>query len=140
MDYLTLKLLHFMAAATWLTGMVGSGIAIALHDVLASPTGRSLLANLRSWNRWVTSPAMLATLGAGLTIALQAGWLAMSWLRIKLALVCALVILHGWLSRTLHQMARVEPPPTPPGLLRFSAPLVFVIGLAIVLLALTKPF
>ena len=53
---------------------------------------------------------------------------------------CALVILHGRLSRTLHQMARVEPSPMPPALLRFSAPLVFVIGLTIVLLALTRPF
>jgi len=50
------------------------------------------------------------------------------------------VILHGRLSRTLHQMARLEPSPMPPALLRFSAPLVFVIGLAIVLLALTRPF
>ncbi|MDR6992709.1 CopD family protein [Luteimonas sp. 3794] len=140
MDYLTLKMLHILAAATWLTGMVGSGIAVALHDVLDSPTGRSLLASLRSWNRWVTLPALLVMLGAGLTIALQAGWLVMPWLRLKLALVCALVFLHAWLSRTLLQLATVETSPRPRALLRFAAPVTFLIGLCIGMLGLTKPF
>ena len=140
MDYLTLKMLHILAAATWLTGMVGSGIAFALHDVLGSPTGRSLLASLRSWNRWVTSPALLITLGAGLTIALQAGWLVMPWLRVKIAMVCALVPLHVWLSRTLRQLATVERPHRTRALLRFAAPVTLVVGLCICLLGLTKPF
>ncbi|VXB76182.1 conserved membrane hypothetical protein [Luteimonas sp. 9C] len=140
MDYQTFKMLHILAAATWLTGMVGSGIAMALHDVLDSPNARSLLASLRSWNRWVTTPALLAAMGAGLTIALQAGWLAMSWLRVKLLLVLALVLLHGWLSHMLRQLTIQHPPPRPPLVLRFAAPATCLLGLCIGMLALTKHF
>ncbi|MDR7194374.1 hypothetical protein [Luteimonas terrae] len=64
----------------------------------------------------------------------------MPWLRLKLALVCALVFLHVWLSRTLRQLATVEPPPRPRALLRFAAPMTFLVGLCIGLLGLTKPF
>ena len=139
MDYPTLKLLHLMAAATWIGGMVGNGLAIACLAGSTSANGRTLLASLRRWNRWVTSPALLAALGTGATLAVQAGWWVMPWLHIKLALVLALVALHVGLSHSLRRMSAADPPWTPPGVLRFAAPVTFCIALAIALLALTKP-
>ena len=139
MDYPTLKLLHLMAAATWIGGMVGNGLAVALLAGSTSANGRALLASLRRWNRWVTSPALLAALAAGATLAVQAGWWGMPWLHIKLALVLALVGLHVWLSRALRRMSTVDPSWIPPGVLRLAAPVTFCTALAIALLALTKP-
>ncbi len=139
MDYPTLKLLHLVAAATWLCGLVFNGLAVALLAGSTSPGSRALLSSVRSWNRWLTVPAGLLLLGAGAAIAWQGGWLAMPWLRIKLVLVAVLVALQLGLARALRRMWAGAPAWQPGTALRFSAPLVFCTGLVIGVLALAKP-
>ena len=73
LDYATYKLLHVMAAAAWVSGLLGAALGVAFHDALDSVTGRSILVSLRSWHRLFTTPAMLAALGCGGYIALRAG-------------------------------------------------------------------
>ena len=145
MAYTWLKVLHLLAAALWVGGLLAASLAVAFHVALTTIQGRPLLAGIRRWNRWVTSPAMLVVLAAGATIALQAGWLVMSWLRIKLALVLGLVVLHVLLARALRRMASADQPIVPgafvPGaLLQAAAPLIVLVASCIVALAFTKLF
>ena len=138
MDYPSLKLLHLIAAATWLSGLVGNGLAVALLAGSTSAGSRALLGSLCTWNRWVTLPAALLLLAAGSSIAWVGGWLMMPWLWIKLALVAALLPVQIGLGRALRQMAGGDAT-APPMLLRVAAPVVFCAGLIIGVLALTKP-
>ena len=138
MDYPSLKLLHLIAAATWLSGLVGNGLAVALLAGSTSAGSRALLGSLCTWNRRVTLPAALLLLAAGASIAWMGGWLVMPWLWIKLALVAALLPVQIGLGRALRRMAGGDAS-APPTLLRVAAPAVFCAGLIIGVLALTKP-
>ena len=140
LDYAAYKLLHVMAAAAWVSGLLGAALGVAFHDALDSVTGRSILVSLRSWHRLFTMPAMLAALGCGGYLTLQTGWIAMPWLQVKLALVASLVVMQIALD---HALGRIVRAPAPIGLqapLRHAALLTFLAALTIVGLALAKPF
>ena len=140
MDYAALKLLHVTAAAVWVSGLLGAALGVALHSAMDSAAGRSVLASLRSWHRWVTTPAMLVVLGCGGHIALQAGWIVVHWLQIKLAFVACLVVMQVLLDHALGRIVRAQAPIPLPMLLRHAALLTLLAALIIVGLALAKPF
>lgn len=131
MDPLWLVALHVAAAMTWIAGMILLGLADPGSDTAAG------LRRARTWNRLVTTPAMLLTWVLGVTLATRGGWFGEPWLWAKLILVLALSALHGRLSGRLRRHVATDPGdgaavvPLTPSL---------VAAAAIVVLAFVKPF
>ncbi len=97
MAYELAKSAHIVAAFLWFAGMV---VVALLH---ASANGA--VASLLTWDRYVTTPAMIATWALGLTMASMAGWFSDGWLMAKLVFVLALSAIHGVLSGCLRRSA-----------------------------------
>jgi len=116
MTYPLLKALHIAATVIWVGGM----LAVAL-----GPSDRA-----RRWDRLVTTPAMLVTLGCGVALAMTGGWFPARWLVVKLGFVLLLTALHGVLAGRLRR--GLAPP-------RLAAPLIVAGVVAVVGLAAIKP-
>ena len=131
MAYELAKSAHIVAAFLWFAGMV----VVALLHTSASGATSSLL----TWDRYVTTPAMIATWALGLTMATTAGWFFDGWLMAKLVFVLALSAIHGVLSGRLRRSADKGD-----GLSRNAMRLVLSALIAslcvIVLLVVAKPF
>jgi uncharacterized membrane protein len=142
MLYLWLKAFHIAAAATWIGGLIIAALAVtaAFRPTEASSEGdRRWLNTVRGWDRRVTSPAMMIVWGLGLTLGLQGGWFASSWLWAKLVVVVGLSALHGQLSGTLRRAAREAGQPSVAARAN-AAPAVVAAVAVIAVLAVTKPF
>ncbi|MBR0642690.1 CopD family protein [Plastoroseomonas hellenica] len=131
MVYELLKASHIVAVVIWFGGMM----AVALLLRRGSEATPSLL----TWDRYVTTPAMIAAWGLGLTMATWAGWFASGWMMAKMVLVLALSAVHGLLSGRLRRAAAKGGVPS-----ELDGRLVLGVMLAllsaIVLLVVTKPF
>lgn len=131
MAYELAKSAHIVAAFLWFAGMV----VVALLHTSASRAASSLL----TWDRYVTTPAMIATWALGLTMATTAGWFSDGWLIAKLVFVLVLSAIHGVLSGRLRRSADKGD-----GLSRNAVRLVLSALIAslcaIVLLVVAKPF
>jgi uncharacterized membrane protein len=131
MVYELLKAGHIVTVVIWFGGMMA--IALLLGR------GGEMAASLQSWDRYVTTPAMIAAWILGLTMATWAGWFASGWMMAKVVLVLALSGGHGVLSGRLRRTAADGG--GPPGMDRRLVLSVMVALLcAIVLLVVTKPF
>ena len=53
----------------------------------------------------IINPAMIATWGFGLALAMIGGWFSSPWFHVKLVLVLVLSGLHGWMSVLLRAFA-----------------------------------
>lgn len=122
------------AFALHLTGVVLFAAVLLLTAAVLPglPRGRRDAARLWALNAWVATPALVLLWSCGGVMAVQAGWLAMGWLRLKLLVVVALSALHGRQMRTLRRDG------ARPG----HAPLALAAAglVAIVALAAGKPF
>lgn len=130
-DPLALVALHVAAAMIWIAGMVLLGLADA--------SGAAGLARIRTWNRRVTTPAMIATWVLGIILATTGGWFASPWLQIKLIVVLALSALHSRLSGGLRRRGADETIADEATSFTFSALSVAAAGV-VVCLAFVKPF
>lgn len=139
MDYNWIKAIH-VAAVLVLTG----GLFVQTLAIVAICRGRDgeefdrrVAAAVLSWDRKVTTPALLLIWAMGLWAALSAGWLAAHWLWIKLVIVFGLSALHGVQSGALRRIAaggpitRADLSWRPPALLFALA--------AVAILAVVKP-
>jgi uncharacterized membrane protein len=97
MVYELLKAGHIVAVVIWFGGMMA--IALLLGR------GEEMAASLQSWDRYVTTPAMIAAWILGLTMATWAGWFASGWMMAKVVFVLALSGVHGVLSGRLRRTA-----------------------------------
>ena len=88
MIYTLSKAAHLVALFVWIGGMVA--VALALRFPVLS-----FLRQLRTYDRVVTSPAMVAAWAFGIMLAVQGGWFPHSWLAAKIFLVLVLSGLHG---------------------------------------------
>ena len=95
-DEAWLLAVHIAAAVTWIGGVIVLG-------VVGVAPGEAVRRRLATWNRRVTTPAMLATWGLGITLAMRGGWFAAPWLAAKITIVVALSGLHGVLSGRLRR-------------------------------------
>jgi protoporphyrinogen IX oxidase len=133
--YLLLKALHVAAAMAFVGGMLVASLAIVALACNAAG-GASILAVVRRWDARVTTPAMVATWGLGLTIALRGDWFPSGWLLAKLVVVVLLSGLHGVLSGRMRRMAS--------GVVTNGTtltPILVIVGATwIALLAVVKPF
>ena len=131
-DYSVLKLLHMIAAALVVIGLMVSATAVA------NPPPAQRLAALRRWDRFVTGPALGLLWILGITLALEGHWFASgAWLPAKMVLALVLSGLHGMQAGGMKRLARGE---SAPSFLRFSPYLVAVLVIGVVALVETKPF
>lgn len=130
MIYALTKAAHLVSLFVWIGGMV----TVALSLKYPAP---SLLHSLRSYDRLVTSPAMVAAWVFGILLAVQGGWFAYSWLAIKIPVVLVLSGLHGVLVGKLRRSLSGDASPAPGG--QFLLPLGLVLVTLIVLLVTLKP-
>lgn len=143
MGYLLLKAFHIAGVVTWVGGMLVAALTIAAISGPAAATRRSgraaILATVRHWDRWVTSPAMLLVWALGLALASHGGWFPQAWLMLKLAFVLLLSALHGVMSGTLRRLARTEGSPGP-SILRYVPVPIIASAALIIVVVVTKPF
>ena len=104
--YELLKSLHVVSVTLWMGGMIAApAVAAALPGDRA---GRRAREALFGWYRRVVTPAMIATLALGLTLAQWAGWFEAGWLQAKLVLVLGMTALHGAISGRLRRGALLD--------------------------------
>ncbi len=136
--YLWMKALHVAAAITFVGGVLADALVLAMMArTEPAATERALpLQSLRGWGQAVTTPAMLLAWTLGLVLAVQGGWFAFGWLRVKLAAVLALSAIHGVQSGRLR---RLEGGGRALTWMRL-APVILAMVVAICALAVAKPF
>jgi len=140
--YQLVTLLHLAADIVFVGGLLAALLllaALSLQSAAAVARERRVVAAVQRWHERVTGSALLVAWACGIALAVQAGWFAMGWLHVKLALVLALSALHGVVSRALRRVG-AEAAPVPARAWRI-VPLVSAVAVAaIVWLALLKPF
>ena len=136
MLYFVLKSLHIICDIVWIGGMLVNAFVIAM----VPPTIRTgVISALRPYDRKVTSIAMAGAWIFGLTLAVSYGWYTSGWFGFKLLVVVMLSALHGMQSACLRRM-EADPHLDPPAFVRLGMPVVLVSVVAVVLLAVVKPF
>ncbi len=107
--YPWIKALHVVAVLVFVPGVLMAAVLLSAMpregDAYASPIVR----RARQWDLTVTTPAMVATWGLGLTLGLAGQWFASGWLIAKLGIVAVLSGLHGVLSARLRLVASNQP-------------------------------
>ncbi len=131
MIYELTKIAHLVSLFVWIGGM----IAVALALRYPAPIH---MQPLITYDRTVTTPAMVLALLFGILLGVQGGWFASAWLGAKILLVLALSGLHGALVGKLRRAIR-EDSSEANSSSRMYLPLGFVILAGIVMLVTIKP-
>ena len=139
---LWLKAGHLISMVAWFGGLFYMGRILVYH---AENVGRTDMTDLlklmaRRCQRGISTPAMLGTLGFGLSmLALNPAYLGAGWLRLKLGFVVALVLYHLYMGRVRERFARDDVFLTSTQCrVRNELPLLALIP--VVLLAVLRPF
>ena len=130
MIYLLVKAAHIVCLFAWIAGMV----AVALSLKFPAPT---FMKQLKTYDRAVTTPAMILAWCLGLLLAIQGRWFLQSWLLLKILLVLILSGIHGALTGKLRQASSAVPKPEPGG--QWFLPVGLVLVTLVVLLVTIKP-
>lgn len=132
--YPWLKALHVAAALIFVGGVLAVLIFLTAASIENDPATASIVRALRRWDRVITTPAMLAVWGLGITLAVTGHWFGDGWLQLKLIAVIVLSGVHGIQSGRLRRLEGLESHrPVRSGLI------VFACILAISILAVVKP-
>ena len=106
MTYALLKAAHLVSLFVWIGGMAAMAIALRHPE-------RLFLIQLKTYDRAITSPAMVAAWVFGISLAAMGGWFSQSWLAFKIPLVLILSGMHGVLAGKLRrhtsEAANLEP-------------------------------
>lgn len=140
--YDLVTLVHLSADIVFALGLLAAALVLAALSFQPAATlakEHRLVGAMRGWHRRVTTPALLVAWACGIWLALQAGWFHSGWLHVKLVLVLALSGLHGGLSAALRR-AGASPPVAPSRAWRVLPALALGAVVAIIWLALVKPF
>lgn len=131
---------HLVSAVVWIGGMLMTAMvaqwSLRQND---KSTTLILLNDVRSWNRRMTSPAMIVLWIAGITMLVAHGQMPHLWLIIKIVFVVLLSGLHGFLSATLRRLANGETLKRT-GALNNATLLLVLFTAVITVLAVVRPF
>ena len=131
-DYSVLKILHMIAAALVVIGLLLGAATVA------NPPPAQRLAALRKWDRFVTGPALGLLWILGITLAIEGNWFTSgAWLPVKMVLALILSGMHGMQAGGMKRLARGE---AAPAFLKFAPYIVIVLVVGVVALVETKPF
>ncbi|MFZ4540946.1 MAG: CopD family protein [Rickettsiales bacterium] len=143
--YLLAKALHIISFTAWMAGMFYLPRLYAYHAGVAVGSSESELFKTmeRRLLRAIMNPAMIATLLFGIWLVLITKYGSpanpANWLMAKILLVLSLGGLHGFFSATRRKFAADQNTRTP-RFYKIINELVTIIFMAIVLLAVLKPF
>lgn len=131
---------HLVSAVVWIGGMLMTAMVAqwSLRQNDKSPT-LILLNDVRSWNRRMTSPAMIVLWIAGIAMLVAHGQMPHLWLIVKIVFVVLLSGLHGFLSATLRRLANGETLKRT-GALNNATLLLVLFTAVITVLAVVRPF
>ncbi|CAD7033789.1 protoporphyrinogen oxidase HemJ [Pseudorhizobium halotolerans] len=136
MLYFVLKSLHIISDIVWVGGMLVNAFVIAM----VPPTIRTgVIAAVRPFDRRITTVAEGGAWLFGIILAIWYGWYATGWFGFKFLIVVMLSALHGMQAAWLRRM-EADPHLDPPAFVRVGMPIVLISVVAIVLLAVVKPF
>lgn len=141
MLYLWLKSLHIIAVIAWMAGMLYLPRLFVYHAGVPahSPQSETFKIMERRLLKAIMNPAMIATWGFGIWLAVEGGWFKAGWLHGKLALVLLLSGLHGYLSASVRRFANDQNTKSP-RFYRFLNEVPTILLILIVLLVVLKPF
>jgi putative membrane protein len=141
MLYLWLKSLHIIAVIAWMAGMLYLPRLFVYHAGVPahSPQSETFKVMERRLLKAIMNPAMIATWGFGIWLAVEGGWFKAGWLHGKLALVLLLSGLHGYLSASVRRFANDQNTKSA-RFYRFLNEVPTILLVLIVLLVVLKPF
>lgn len=141
--YPWVKSAHIVSAVAWMAGLLYLPRLFVYHAM--APVGSDRSETFKIMERrllyGIMNPAMLATLGFGLVLAITpdvVDW-HRGWIWAKLVLVAGLVAYHGWLARWRRAFA-VDRNRRSPHFFRAINELPTLALIAIVVLVVVKPF
>jgi protoporphyrinogen IX oxidase len=132
---------HILAVIAWMAGMLYLPRLFVYHSEqrVGSETSELLKIWERNLLRRIVTPAMIAVWVLGLALAWITGAYADTWLQIKFVFVLALSGLHGFFAASVRRFANDANTRTT-RFWRIMNELPFVFAIAIVILAVVKPF
>jgi putative membrane protein len=106
--YLWLKALHLIALVSWMAGMLYLPRLFVYHTRLAAGSEASEMFKVmeRKLMRLIINPAMIATWGFGLALAIGTQAFANGWMHAKFTLLIGMQIAHAMMSRYRKAFAR----------------------------------
>lgn len=139
--YVWAKALHLISMVAWMAGMLYLPRLFVYHAGAApgAEPSESFKVMERRLLRAIMTPAMVATWGFGLWLAVITQAWSAPWFHAKLALVLALSGIHGMLAGQVRRFGRDERPHAA-GFYRLlnEVPTLLLVG--IVILVVVKPF
>jgi putative membrane protein len=136
-----IRAFHVIAVIAWMAGMLYLPRLFVYHCDAPPGSAQSEMLKMmeRRLLRIIINPAMIATWALGLTLMVVTGAYASLWFQIKFVLVLAMSGLHGLFSASVKRFAR-DANTRPQRFYRFINEVPFVLIMAIVILAVVKPF
>lgn len=139
--YPWIKAAHIIFVIFWMAGMFMLPRFLVYH--MAAPVGS---AEDRLWierearlRRIIISPAIVIVWLLGLALVLNIGLEGQGWLHLKLVIVFAFSGYHGWMVGLSKKFARGERPLSEKAL-RIANEVPSLVAIAVVILAVVKPF
>ena len=140
MLYLYLKAFHIIGVVTWFAGLLYLPRLFVYHAEAGEPAIRERLKVMERRLMAMTHIGGVFAVGFGIaTLAAESFYMRAGWLHVKLALVLLLVVYHGMLVKLVRDFAR-DRCDWPSRKLRWFNEIPAVLLLAIVILAVVKPF
>lgn len=96
MLYEVIKAAHLITLFIWIGGMTALALALLYP-------ADGFLKPLKSYDRIVTTPAMILALSFGIMLGVQGDWFGSGWLSMKVLLVLGLSGVHGALVGKLRR-------------------------------------
>jgi len=139
--YNIVKSLHIISVVAWMAGMLYLPRLFVYHSQLSPNSDARVTFETmeRRLLKVIIVPAMLATWGFGIWLAVLLQAWDQGWLHVKLLLVLILSGLHGFLSREARRLAQGGTP-RPAKFYRIINEVPTLILIAVVFLVVTKPF
>ncbi len=141
-DYIDwIKALHVIAVIAWMAGMLYLPRLFVYHSEVpvGSPQSEMFKTMEQRLLRIIVNPSMVAVWILGLTLAWVTGAYEDTWLQIKFVLVLGMSGLHGFFSGTARRFAKDQNTRST-RFYRIINEVPFVLIIAIVILAVVKPF
>ena len=102
---LWLKAFHIVFVVTWFAGLFYLPRLFVYHVVADDPIGRErfVVMERRLFGLMTLGGALAIALGISM-VAVAPGYLAFTWLRVKLVLVAALILYHLWCRKLMSEL------------------------------------
>jgi putative membrane protein len=99
--YLWIKALHIIAVISWMAGLLYLPRLFVYHSdaLTGSPQSETFKIMERRLLNAIMTPAMIVTWASGFYLALQSGFYAENWFKLKFSFVLLLTLFHFILQR-----------------------------------------